>query len=139
MKSVADIMTTHLVTLKADDNLHQARMLLKQHNIRHLPVLDENNRFAGVLTQRDLLNNALKVVESYGFSKLAAREQRSSVADFMDARCQTMSSDTVLADAAEFFLAHKHKCLPIVDDGRLKGLVTSVDFVKLSLYLLKNA
>ncbi len=138
MQTVADIMTAKVVSLREHDNLHQARMLLKEHNIRHLPVVSEDGRFLGILSQRDLLNNAFKVVEAYGFSKLDTREQRAEVKDFMDPNCQTMPSSASLVEAGAFFVANKHNCLPVVDDGQLQGIVTSVDFVKLSLHLLQK-
>lgn len=138
MQTVADIMTANVVSLREHDNLHQARMLLKEHNIRHLPVVSEDGRFLGILSQRNLLNNAFIVVEAYGFSKLDAREQRAEVKDFMDQNCQTMPSTASLVEAGEFFVANKHNCLPVVDGGQLQGIVTSVDFVKLSLHLLQK-
>ena len=69
MKTVADIMTTEVVSLKDNDNLHQGRMLMKEYNIRHLPIVTEaSGEFVGLLTQRDILNMAFNVVEKYGFS-----------------------------------------------------------------------
>jgi CBS domain-containing protein len=138
MQTVADIMTSNVYSLKQTDDLHRARMLLKEHNIRHLPVTDDDNRFVGLLTQKDILNNAFTVVENYGFSKLKAREQRTLVGDVMSTGCHTVTSDVSLKVAGEFFVANKHSCLPVVDDGKLVGILTSVDFVKLAVYLLEQ-
>ena len=136
MHKVSEIMTTGVVSLKQTDDLHQARMLLKEYGIRHLPVLDEDGMFTGLLTQRDILNLAFKVVENYGFSKLKSREQRTLVKDVMDTDCITIKSTADLRTAGEFFVEHKHSCLPVVDDGKLVGILTSVDFVKLCLDLI---
>ena len=136
MKKVADIMTTNLVSLKETDDLHQARMTLKEYNIRHLPIVAESGEFAGLLSQRDILNNAFKVVENYGFSKLKSREQRTLVKDIMNSACLTIASDAALRTAGQFFINHKHSCLPVVDNGKLVGILSSVDFVKLALHLL---
>jgi CBS domain-containing protein len=139
MHRVAEIMTTNVVSLQQTDDIHQARMLLKEYAIRHLPVLDEAGKFVGLLTQRDILNLAFKVVENYGFSKLKAREQRTLVKDVMDTDCTTIKSSAALTTAGAFFVEHKHSCLPVVDDGELVGILTSVDFVKLCLQLLNQS
>ena len=136
MQKVADIMTTNVVSLKETDDLHCARMLLKEYNIRHLPVLSEAGDFSGLLSQRDILNNAFKVVENYGFSKLKSREQRTLVKDVMNPACETITTDAPLKTAGRFFVDNKQGCLPVVDNGRLAGILTSVDFVKLALHLL---
>lgn len=138
MKTVADIMTRKLVTLPADANIHQARELLKQHNIRHLPIVNAEGQYEGLLTQRDLLNSAFSIVEKYGVSKLVQKEEQIQVAEVMSRDSEVMPSDAALIKAGEFFLAHKHSCLPVVDNGRLCGILTSIDFVRLSLHLLKN-
>ena len=136
MQKVADIMTTSVISLKETDDLHQGRMLLKEYSIRNLPVIDDSGKFVGLLGQRDILNNAFQVVEKYGFSKLKSREQRTPVKDVMHASCATIESNANLRAAGQFFVNSKHHCLPVVDDGKLIGILTSIDFVKLSLYLL---
>ena len=138
MKIVADIMTRNVISIKDSDNLYQGRMLLKEYGIRHLPVLNDAGLYAGLLTQRDVLNNALNVVEKYGFSKLMAREERTLIKDVMSQDKSSIRSTANLREAGEFFVSNKHSCLPVVDDDRLVGILSPVDFVKLSLSLLGN-
>lgn len=139
MKTVADIMTSKVVSIKETDNLHQGRMLMKQYNIRHLPVVSEkNNEFVGLLTQRDILNSAFNIVENYGFSKLKKKEESTSICDVMTSNSPTIESNVPLREAGQYFIEHKHSCLPVVDNGQLTGILTSVDFVKLSVFLLDN-
>ncbi|MCW9013922.1 MAG: CBS domain-containing protein [Gammaproteobacteria bacterium] len=137
MKTVADIMTSKVFSLKETDNLHQGRMLMKEYSIRHIPVIAESSGdFVGLLTQRDILNNAFNVVEKYGFSKLKKREEDTLISEVMTADCPTIESTVLLKDAGQYFIEHKHSCLPVVDNGQLTGILTSVDFVKLSVFLL---
>lgn len=138
MKIVGDIMVRHVISAKESDNLHQGRMLLKQYGIRHLPVVNEQGGFAGLLTQRAVLNNAFTVVENYGFSKLTAREERTSIKDVMTVDCPVITPAASLSEAGKYFVEHKHSCLPVVEDGKLVGILTAVDFVRLSLHLLAN-
>lgn len=138
MKVVGDIMIRDILTVNDSDSVHDARMLLKQKGIRHLPVVShQSGEFAGLLTQRSLLNHALNIVEKFGLSGLEKREIRTPVSEIMNVECQTVSPDEDLVAAGELFLSKKASCLPVVRDGRLLGIITSVDYVKLALALLK--
>lgn len=140
MKVVGDIMIRDVLTVNDSDSVHDARMLLKQKGIRHLPVVDHNSgEFAGILTQRSLLNHALNIVEKFGLSGLEKRELRTQVSEIMNAECETVSPHENLVVAGELFLSKKASCLPVVSDGRLQGIITSVDYVKLALELLKSS
>lgn len=139
MKTVSDLMTQNVITLNESDNLYAGRMLFKKHGIRNLPVVDESTgRFCGLLSQRDILNHAFNVVEKYGFSKLKSREERTQIGEVMDQDWPTVSSTESLKEVAGQISQHKHTCLPVVDDGKLVGIVTALDFVKLSQYLLSE-
>lgn len=139
MKTVNDIMISNVFSVKDTDSVHQARMLFKEKGIRHLPVVSaETGGFAGMLTQRSLLNHALNIVEKFGLSSLEKRELRTQVNEIMKTDCLTAKPDMDLINAAELFTNKKTSCLPVVNDNQLKGIVTSVDFVKLSIDLLKN-
>lgn len=138
MQTVADIMTRKVICLKENDNLHRGRMILKEYNIRHLPVINEEGKLVGLLMQRDILNNAFNVIEKYGSSKLKSKEEHILIKDVMTSNCATIQSDVSLREAGQFFVDKKHSCLPVVDDGELVGILTSVDFVKLSLRLLEQ-
>jgi len=137
MKTVSEIMVTNVLSAKSTDSVHKARMILKEMNIRHLPVVDdETGDFVGLVSQRSLLNYAFKTVEQYGMSYLEKKERQTAVSDVMVKDCQTTAPDIDLIIAGEFFTSKKSHCLPVVDGGRLVGIITSVDFVKLALKLL---
>ena len=137
MKTVSDIMVTKLITVQEMDSVHHARNIIKEKGIRHIPVVDDKGMYKGLLTQRDMLSHAFTIVEKYGMSRLQRYEEREQAVELMAADAMSVASDTLLIDAGEHFLCHKHSCLPIVDEGELKGIVTSIDFVKLALELLK--
>lgn len=138
MKTVSDIMVSNVLSVEDTDNVHQARMLLKEKGIRHLPVIShENGEYIGMLTQASLLNHVFNIVEKFGLSGLEKREIRTQVKDIMSTDGKVAAPGMDLSDAGEFFKTKKVSCLPIVENNQLKGIVTSVDFVKLSLHLLK--
>jgi len=138
MSKVCDIMVSNVISVLDTDDVHKARMLLKEKAVRHLPVLNsEDNTFVGVLTQRSLLNHAFNIVEKFGMSGLEKREQRTQVREIMNTECDTATPDMDLVVAAEIFTDKKQSCLPVVENRQLVGIVTSVDFVTLALHLLK--
>ena len=139
MKTISDIMSKNVISIKDSDNLHHARMLLQEHNIRHLPVISEvSGKYLGLLEQKDILNNAFHVVENYGFSKLKKREENTKVKDVMSDEVMIITSDSSLIKAGQLFANKTCSCLPVIDDGQCVGVLTSVDFVKLSLYLMEK-
>ena len=139
MKIVSDIMTTKVITLKQTDNLYQGRMMLKQHNIRHLPVVSESSgEYLGLLTQKDILNNAFNVVENFGFSKLKKYEENTLIKDVMESDAMTVESTASLKEVGQMFADKACSCLSVVNGKQLVGILSSVDFVKLSLHLLDN-
>ncbi|RDH81132.1 MAG: CBS domain-containing protein [endosymbiont of Galathealinum brachiosum] len=138
MKTVTDIMIHNVLHVKESDSIHHARMILKDKGIRHLPVVDdESGCFTGLLTQRSLLNHAFNIVEKFGLSGLEKRESRTAVKEIMSTESITVEPDAGLITVGELFITKKVSCLPVVKQGELKGIVTSVDFVKLALHLLK--
>ncbi|MCW9046697.1 MAG: CBS domain-containing protein [Gammaproteobacteria bacterium] len=138
MKTVSDIMISNVVSVKTTDSIHLARMMMKDKAIRHLPVVDaETGYYVGLLSQRSLLNHAFNIVEKFGMSGLDKRESRTQVKEIMATDCITVEPDTGLISIGELFIIKKVSCLPVVENKQLKGIVTSVDFVKLALHLLK--
>ena len=138
MKTVSDIMISNVLTVKTSDSIHQARMLLKDRGIRHLPVVDDKTGcFVGLLSQRSLLNYSFNIIEKFGMSGLEKRELRTQIKEIMSMDCITVEPSIDLIKAGELFITKKVSCLPVIEGQQLVGIVTSVDFVKLALVLLK--
>ncbi len=132
-------MVSDVICVNESDTVYQARMLMKGRGVRHLPVIDsDSGYFIGVLSQRSLLNHAFNMVEKFGLSGLQKREQRALVSEIMSRDCESVTPDTDLLSAAEYFTHKKSSCLPVVENQQLRGIITSVDFVKLAAHLLKQ-
>ena len=139
MKTVADIMTANPYCLKDTDNLFDGRNLMRHQSIRHIPIIhSESGHFVGMLTQKKVLSSAISIITDKGFSYLQEEESKKSIADLMDTQVPVASSDMTLLEAAQFFVNNRHGCLAIVDDNKVVGVVTSGDFVKLSLHFLQQ-
>jgi len=129
---VRDVMITEVTTLQRNDKLSLADDIMRLGRIRHLPVLDENGQLAGILTQRDLFRGAL--AKALGYGERAQRQLMDTlvVKEVMTSEVITTTPDTPLAEAAQVLIERKIGCLPVVEAGRLVGIITETDFVALA-------
>lgn len=134
--TVADIMSTDVITLIEDETLAHAKRCMDRGRIRHLPVL-RDRKLVGLVTHRDLLAASFSI-----FAEVEPVEQRRifvtvPVAEAMHRDVITVRPDEPVADAARTLLDNKWGCLPVVDDGGdLVGIVTEADFLRLTVRML---
>jgi len=129
---VRDVMTADPTTLKRNDKLTLADDIMRLGRVRHLPVVDDDgDALVGIVTQRDLFRDAL--AQALGYGRHAQRKilDTLSVKDVMATEVVTSSPDTSLIEAARLLTERKIGCLPVVDNGRLVGILTEGDFVAL--------
>ena len=121
-----------VLALGRNDRLSMAEDLLQQERIRHIPVLDEDGKLCGIVTQRDLFRGALLRALGYG-SRLADKLFESlPIKEAMTDEVISTSPETPVSDAARLLLGHKIGCLPVTDNGKLVGIVTETDFIELA-------
>jgi CBS domain-containing membrane protein len=129
---VSDVMTADPTTLKRNDKLTLADDIMRLGRVRHLPVLDDDGQLlVGIVTQRDLFRDAL--AQALGYGKHAQRKLLDSLAvkDVMTTDVVTVRPDASLEYAARVLTERKIGCLPVVENGRLVGILTEGDFVAL--------
>ena len=126
---VRDVMTQEVTTLKRNDQLSLANDIMQLGRVRHLPVLDDDGRLAGILSQRDLFRGAL--AHALGYGQHAQRKMLDSllVKEVMSSDVITTRPDTPLVEAARVLLERKIGCLPVVEGEQLVGILTEADFV----------
>ena len=129
---VKELMTVDVVTVGRNDELSVADDIMKMKRVRHLPVLEEG-RLVGVLSQRDLFLAALST--AMGFGQKASQEflKTVPVKEVMTGDLITIAPSDDDTTAAHLMTDHKIGCLPVVDGGKLVGLLTESDFVQLVL------
>jgi len=133
---VRDLMSTDLVTLTEEETLTDAQRCMARGRIRHLPVV-RDGRLVGLVTHRDLLAASFSI-----FAEVEANEQRRvfstvPVVELMHRDVVTVSPNLGASQAARILLENKYGCLPVADeDGRLLGIVTEADFLRLTVRLL---
>jgi len=135
MLNVDVIMTTDLVTVTPQATLAEARELMHDRRVHHLPVVDEGGDLVGLLT----LTNVLAATDSIlrePDNRIHATDIR--VGNVMVTDIATVSEDASLRQAALFLEKHRIGCLPVVDDGKLRGIITDTDFVGVAINLLEQ-
>ena len=129
MKTVGELMTRELVTLKETQNLAVADELLRLNRIRHLPVVREG-KLVGLITHRDLL-------KATGLKCPDPVRQPLWASDIMSRQVRTVGPETPLRDAVRVMLDNKFGCLPVVGEGdTLVGILTEADLVRYAQELI---
>jgi CBS domain-containing protein len=126
---VADLMTKEVLTVGRNDVLTLADDIMKTKRIRHLPVL-ENGRLVGIMTQRDLFHAGLS--NAMGFGEKARKDFLVTVAvkEVMNDEVVTIEPGADVKEAARKMIEHKVGCLPVLDGGKLVGLITETDLLR---------
>ena len=132
MRTVADIMSRELSTFRRNDPLAAVSDLMNAKRIRHMPVLDDDGKLAGILSQRDLFLSGL--VRALGFGTTATERVLQSllVKEVMTKDVVTTTPRTPLSEAAALMVERKIGCLPVVEGEELVGILTEGDFVALA-------
>jgi len=127
---VKDIMQSEVTTLGLGDSLDVANDIMTLGRVRHLPVVTDEDRLVGVVTQRDLLKASIASV--LDLSRRAERDWLKGipVGLVMVKDVVTTSPERPLREAVELMIHRKIGCLPVVDGERLVGLVTETDCLK---------
>ncbi|MEI2690962.1 MAG: CBS domain-containing protein [Anaerolineae bacterium] len=140
--TVGEIMRTQLWTVNTQASLVEAQTLMEDNGVRRLPVLDENDELAGILSWGDV-REATSVEAAHLSSPYApeAEEQWLTVWEIMSRDPVVVTPQTSLADAVELMLTHKIGGLPVVrtmsgpDRRQLVGIVTDTDIFRMVLRL----
>ena len=131
MKTVSELMTRELLTLKETQNLAIADELLRLNRIRHLPVVREG-KLVGLITHRDLL-------KATGLKCPDPVKQPLWASDIMTREVRTVGPDTPLREAVSVMLKNKYGCLPVVgENGNLVGILTEADLVRYAEKLIRD-
>jgi CBS domain-containing protein/gamma-glutamyl:cysteine ligase YbdK (ATP-grasp superfamily) len=121
-QTVEQFMSTDLFTVRPDDLVDLAASVMDWRHVRHVPVEDDQGRLVGLVTHRALLHLFCHGLPSQAEKPLTVRE-------IMKTAPLTVSSSTLTLEAMEIMQSNRVGCLPVVDDGRLVGILTSYDFL----------
>ncbi len=136
MFQVKNIMTKDVFTLNRQESLSAAKDLMDLARIRHIPIVDDAGRFSGLLTHRDIL--AATISELAGIDRETQDEIEAGipVGEIMQTDVVTVDPELSLKEAARLLLEEKYGCLPVVCSGKLCGIITEADFLRLTIDLM---
>lgn len=136
---IKDIMTTEVFVLHASQTLEIVRSLMRIKHVRHVPIVDADNQFVGLMTHRDLLAQTISILAEIDEDEQEYIDRNIAIAHVMKTDVVTAPPEMLLSEAIDILLDHKYGCLPVVEDGKLVGIVTEADFMKLTKKLLQEA
>jgi CBS domain-containing protein len=135
MMTVDEIMTSNPATLSENDTLSAAARLMAERGFRHIPIVDTQGGLVGLVTQTDVLAAARAGLTEV----LSAKAPGDAlISEFMTRDVSTVDERASMRQAAIYLQRHKYGCLPVVTDGKLKGIVTDSDFVAVAINLLEQ-
>ncbi|MFL5625437.1 MAG: CBS domain-containing protein [Ktedonobacteraceae bacterium] len=111
--NVKEVMTTNVITVRVDQTRQEAARLLSQHRISGFPVIDNNGVLLGIVTEYDIIS----------------KEGR-TVGDIMTHDIISVSADTDLEEVRHILVHERIRRLPVIDQGRLIGIVSRADLVR---------
>ncbi len=119
-----DVMTKHVIALHEDDSLRIVDKTFEKHNFRHIPILDSRLDIVGIISKEDILRliSVRKEFTDKEFGSIKAR-------DFMSRDLVMARPEDSVEMAARIFARNHFHALPIVDDGKLVGMVTTQDLI----------
>jgi CBS domain-containing protein len=123
-------MTASPITVPPDTPVLDARHLMLERRIRHLPVTDEGGLLIGIVTDRDIRLNLPSQATSLSVWEINHLLARLTVDKVMTQSVLTVGPDRGAKDAAQLMLDHTIGALPVVDGGRLVGIVTETDLLR---------
>ncbi|MEM9887260.1 MAG: CBS domain-containing protein [Bacteroidota bacterium] len=129
---VFEFMETDLFTVQKDDIIELVAEMMDWRKIRYMPVEDKKGELVGLITSRLLIR--------YYARKSQKNQEQSSkiVKDIMIANPSTITPNASIMDALEMMRTQKIGCLPVVKDKELVGVITEMDFLRVSVRLIER-
>lgn len=130
------LMTTDLYVAQKDTIMKEINLILERENIHHIPVVDENNKFMGIISKSDIL-----LLMDWGTKRNLPGAARKNVflltsnlaVDLMETNVITVTPDDTVEKCVQIFRENYFHALPVTDEnGVLVGLVTTYDLLMMA-------
>ncbi|MBJ2123508.1 MULTISPECIES: CBS domain-containing protein [Flavobacterium] len=126
---LSHIMTKSVITVNQNDDLKKVVEKLKANSIRHIPVVN-GKEVVGIISRTDINRLTFGALFDGQDGADEAILEMLTISQVMTSKPKTVSSDTIIRDLAEIFVKEEFHALPVVDNGELKGIVTTTDVLK---------
>jgi acetoin utilization protein AcuB len=135
---VGEKMTKDPVVIRDDIPIDKALKIMRDGEVRRLPVLNDKGALVGIVSERDLLFASPSPATSLSIYELHYLMSRIKVSDVMTTKVITVTEDTPLQEAARIMADNKIGGLPVERKGELVGIITETDLFKTFLELLES-
>lgn len=112
-----------------EDSMKKAMELLKERGIRHLPVLKDGVKLVGIVSERDIKQASPSSATALEIREIYYLLDKVKVKQIMTRRPYTISSSAPIEEGALIMREKKIGCLPVVDEGKLVGILTESDIL----------
>jgi acetoin utilization protein AcuB len=133
---VRERMSTKPVTITEDMPVTEALRVMRQSQVRRLPVLDADGTMVGIVSEKDLLYASPSPATSLSIYEMHYLLTRLKASELMTTEVITVTSDTPLEEAALIMADNKIGGLPVMENGKLVGIITETDIFKVFLEML---
>jgi CBS-domain-containing membrane protein len=145
MRTAQDIMTRSVITVSPNTDITQATQMLLENRINGLPVVDEKQQLVGIVCQSDmiaqqkriplpslftLLDGYISLTSAKQFEKEVQKIAATRVAQAMTPNPVTVGLETSVEDIASLMVEKKLHTLPVVDKGKLVGIIGKEDMLR---------
>jgi CBS domain-containing membrane protein len=130
---VRDLMSEKVHTIEPSEDLEKLYELMEDYHIRHVPVVNANGELEGIVSNRDLVKNALFADGELPLSQRQNFLESITVESIMTKDPEVIEPDQKIQDAGNIMLENKISCLPVTENDKVVGIITEADFVKFVL------
>jgi acetoin utilization protein AcuB len=128
-------MKKDLITITKDERMTTAKKILKEKNIRHLPVV-EGKKLIGLVSNMDIRKAEASPATSLEVRELHYLLDKITIGEIMTRNVITISPDISVEEAATLLHDNKIGCLPVVEDGNLVGIITENDVMEILIEVM---
>lgn len=132
---VRDFMTSQPTTLEADSPLLDAALLMRRSGFRHLPIV-RGEKLVGIITERDIHRYAPSLLGNISQEEYNAIFENTPLERVMTKNPISVGPNTPVSKVVATLHDLKLGCMPVVEDGRLVGIITVTDLLKIMYRLL---
>lgn len=139
MTEVRSLMTKKIITVKVNTPIQAAYEDMKEHGIRHLPVVDVSGKLVGIISDRDMLRAAnIRMINE--IEQEMTFNPHHTVEDFMSWPVQTVSEKTSVEDLAKMMIDQKVSAYVVSGPNQyIKGIITTDDLLQYLIEMLHSS
>lgn len=145
MQTIADIMTRDVISVKRETSVRELAEIFTTRRIGSLPVVDDDNRLVGIVTETDLVEQdktlhiptvvsifdwVIYLESSKHFEKELQKMTARTAGEIMSEDVETIAPTAPLSQAADILSGKGIHALPVVEGGKLVGIVSRIDLIR---------